>query len=247
MKDVVIYEISILEWFDNKPSSAIRRKLTLDSAFLTDARLNHLSSSTKYMLIHLLLTSISKRNPPTILVNHQELTTIFNSKVKARQALENLQSLQLLTFNAKHRNETNQNVIKRNETNLHELKQSKKKAIVKEKDPLPVKELVTHYCDTWKTRYSAFPMINGRTSGQLKQLVKDFGLEKSKQIIDAYLRMTDSWFLTKRHDIPTLLANLNSISHFIETGKSISRTEILQFDKNQATYNLLKDIQENGI
>jgi hypothetical protein len=79
----------------------------------------------------------------------------------------------------------------------------------------PVQDLIANYCDAWRERYGSNPPITGKVSG----------------IVTAYLSMPDQWFVTKRHDIPTMIVNLNTIAHFIETGTIITQSDLKKLGK----------------
>ncbi len=94
-----------------------------------------------------------------------------------------------------------------------------------------VNEVVGLYCKLWKERYQDNPVIRGKTAGQLRSLVKDVGKNKALLLIEAYLRMPDQWFVTKRHDISTFEANLNSVTHFLATGKIVTRLALKSLEE----------------
>lgn len=115
-----------------------------------------------------------------------------------------------------------------------------------EKIPAPPHEnLVKVYCDLWKERYRASksPPIGGKVAGQFKTLVKDYGPRRAEELVRAYLAMPDQWFMTKRHDITTLLANLNAVAQFADNGKLISKTELRQADESAALSAQLRRIE----
>lgn len=95
---------------------------------------------------------------------------------------------------------------------------------------LDVQGLIALYCDHWKARYGASPEITGKASGQIKTLAKDLGFQKCSEMIRAYLDMPDSWFVTKGHDIPTMIGNLNLITQFLANGKIITKAQIRELD-----------------
>lgn len=103
------------------------------------------------------------------------------------------------------------------------------------------------YCDAWHARYSTSPIITGKAAGQIKQLVKDLGSAKAIDLINAYLDMPDQWFITKRHDIPTLITNLNSVGQFMDTGRLITRKDTQQVDSAVSMLNQLRRIEEGKI
>jgi hypothetical protein len=111
-----------------------------------------------------------------------------------------------------------------------------------------VGEVIAFYCEQWRERYHGNPDVGSKGSGQVKTLVKDFGVEKAKRLIQAYLQMPDSLYVTRRHDLGTLLLNTNPVSHFIATGKVVTK-EVLkklesQTDEAQGTIEKPKGIAE---
>jgi len=113
--------------------------------------------------------------------------------------------------------------------------------------PPRTNELIGVYCMAWKARYGANPPIGGKAAGQFKTLLKDYGYEKAVLFVESYLDMADQWFLTKRHDIPTLLANLNAVAQFVETGRVLTRKEVANMDRAMTTQNLLDAVDRKEI
>lgn len=111
--------------------------------------------------------------------------------------------------------------------------------------PEGVNVAIAYYCDAWKQKYKSNPPIGGKEAGLVKSLVKDYGLDKACGLLTAYLQMPDTWFLTKRHDLPTLISNLNAVTHFIATGKVITRNDLKTLEQSMQTHDLLQKV-ENG-
>jgi hypothetical protein len=105
------------------------------------------------------------------------------------------------------------------------------------------------YCDLWKARYKSqrSPDIRGKTAGQLNGLAKDLGLDRARVLITAYLQMPDEWFVTKTHDVSTLLSNLAKVALFADSGRMITRSDIKQLEKKHESSNLDKLIEEGKI
>lgn len=114
-------------------------------------------------------------------------------------------------------------------------------------EPSGVKEIIALYCECWKLKYDSYPPIGQKEAGMIKNLVKDHGKPKAGDYVAAYLDMNDSWYLTKRHDIPTMLGNLNAIVQYIATGKMITRKEAINFDAANTVLNQLSKIEEGAI
>lgn len=179
--------------------------------------------------------------------------------------LERLQSLQLLTYEKsdpllKEKKEKEKKgkeknpkgaAIKKPEPPQADDSPQKVQAelIPSENNRLDASRLIGLYCECWKESYKtgSNPIIGRKEAGMMKTLLQNHGAQKCEKIIRSYLKMPDSWFFKKRHDIPTMISNLNSISLYMEKGRVITQKEINDMDKNMATQNLIRDIQENGI
>lgn len=111
----------------------------------------------------------------------------------------------------------------------------------------PNQNIVARYCELWKHRYGANPLIGGKAAGQLKTLLRDYGEEKSIKLLEAYLSMPDAWFVTKRHDVGTLMQNVNVVSHFMETRRTVTRRDINNLDSAVHTQNLLDAVDRGEI
>lgn len=107
--------------------------------------------------------------------------------------------------------------------------------------------VISRYCDLWKERYNASAPISAKDAGLVKNLVKDFGAAKVIEYIEAYLQMPDAWFVTKRHDIPTLKMNLNAVAQFLETGRIFTKKEIKNLDSAISTKNMLGMIERGEL
>jgi len=94
--------------------------------------------------------------------------------------------------------------------------------------------LIAFYCEEYKSKYKFNPPIDGKSAGLAKTLLKDFGLEKAKKLIAAYLKMNDKRFIDKRHDFATMKLHLNSVAHFEQLGVSVTQTQLNQIDQRMA-------------
>lgn len=105
-----------------------------------------------------------------------------------------------------------------------------KKTALKLPEEPKVNRLVAHYCDCWKAKYHSNPAITKQVAGQLRRLAKELGPDRAHALITAYLQMPDSWFVTKRHDVSTLITNLNAVVQFADTGKMITKAQTRELD-----------------
>lgn len=103
----------------------------------------------------------------------------------------------------------------------------------------PTENIVSIYCDLWKARNGKSPDIRGKEAGQLKQLEKDVGLPRAKEIIRSYFSMPDPMFIKRGYDVGTMLLNLAAIAQFEANGKVVTKkvaTDLEErIDKAQGT------------
>ena len=266
-----IYKITVLNWEkyngDIKPG---HKKIMLSTRFLDDSKIRAVTPVTRLLYLSCLLVA-GELTRGQIEVSHESL--VFHSGVKSgslQSQLDQLQSLQLLTYekidplitrqDKKRHNKKVLEVAAPEKSEPHPVEQipfhpdlspePEKPVVVGKKKNLPVvgtQDVIARYCELWKIRYGTNPPVGGSASGKFKELVTDHGKEKALQFIEAYLRMPDQWFLTKRHDVWTLLANLNAVAQFIATGKTISRKEIQQFDQAVSNQNTLNALREGKV
>lgn len=255
-----IYKISIPKWEKYNPNMKKSYKcIMLSVNFLQDPKIRQLTPVTKLLFLSCLLVA-GESQRSQFEVSHESL--VFQSGVKSgslESQLGLLQSLQLLTFE-KITPLLELNRIEKNRIKLTRQKKSKPEKVETEKSkkaqPVdasasppkvehPHKTLIARYCECWKQRYKSArsPHIMPQNIRQLKTLLDQVGEERALKIIEGYLQMPDSWFVTRTHDISTMVSNLNKIQLFIDSGRMITKTEIKQLDlavTNQQTFEALQ-------
>lgn len=218
----------------------------LSKRFLDDAKIQSLPAGAKLLYLGLMLRR-GEVDTTFFEASYEDLVRFSGGSGQAVQRLlALLESFQLVTYEKTPLNRIELNI---KESNLIEKKgnEIKKPRPPKAAAPPGVQETIAHYCDEWKFRYGASAPIGGKISGQFRTLVKDHGAQRCKDFITAYFQMPDQWFVTKRHDVVTMISNLNAIAQFMETGRMFSKKEITQLDQNVATNNLIKSLREDGI
>jgi hypothetical protein len=96
---------------------------------------------------------------------------------------------------------------------------------------------IAAYCEAFKERYGTHPVIDGKSLGLARTLIKDLGLTPAISLVKTYLTMNDSFFTLKSHDLGTLKLNLNSVKIKKETGNRINAPQarkLEQEDGNRA-------------
>lgn len=87
------------------------------------------------------------------------------------------------------------------------------------------KEFIAAYCEAFRARYGTNPPVTGKDAGIAKNIVKGVGLIRAKGLVETYLGMNDGFYLLKRHDLATLVTNLNAVTVKHDTGAGMTRTE----------------------
>jgi len=79
--------------------------------------------------------------------------------------------------------------------------------------------VIAAYCQAFKARYNARPILGGKERGVIQRMLKDLPPEKLSAMLQVYLQMHDPWFDKKKHDLATFEQNLNKIAVSLQTGK----------------------------
>jgi hypothetical protein len=107
--------------------------------------------------------------------------------------------------------------------------------------PVPIgQSLVAEYCSAWKAKYNERPVMMGDDTKKLKRLGETLGVEKAAELIRGYFQVPNSWFATKRHDVQTLMSNLNVVQHFVATGQTITAEDARNVEAGDSLKNQLK-------
>lgn len=261
MAKAKVYEVTIPNFFKHNPKS--KKGYThfmISKHFFNDDKIA--SCTPSMVMLYLFLVNLcADYSSSTVKLSETSVPPPIKLGLGLGKLLARLEELQLVTV-AKNdfllnRIEENRIESKRIE-GAHGEKQNQKRTNPKSEpssenaiqatlieSPPKTNRVIARYCELWKLRYDADAPISGRVAGQLKTFVKDHGETKALSFIEAYLEMPDAWFVTKRHDIPTMIANLNAIAQYMATGKIFSRKEITNLDQAVSTKNLL-DMIESG-
>lgn len=253
-----IYRIKILNWEKHNPKRKKHYKYTLISNNLIhDGQLRTLPVSVRWLWINLLLTA-GDLSRDTVEISERQLRDMLESSWSISRALDAFQSFQMVTWEivkvTPPPNRIEENRIEENRIEGKTVSKKTKQvtqglpAVANPSaSPPKVNLVIARYCELWKDRYGGDAPISGKVAGQIKLLIKDHGEIKALSYVEAYLAMPDPWFITKRHDVGTLMLNLNPIAQFMATGKIYSKQEIQNVDKAIGTKNLLDMIEAGEI
>lgn len=101
-------------------------------------------------------------------------------------------------------------------------------------------DLIATYFEVYRTRYSTDPVIKPADAKNLKSFGESNGREKTKELLAAYLKMQNSWFITKSHDLATFLSNLNQIKNFVATGQVVTLQDARNLESEESLKNQIK-------
>lgn len=225
MSDRFIYKITVLNWERHNPKhKQYYKKALIDNNFGRDAKLRILPMTTRWLFLNIVL-SCSDICRDTVELSPNTLRGMLECNRSIVGALRSLQSLQLLTFEKVDPLRVELNRIELNR--IEETREKKQIEMPIKKAPsVPPRKLgheaVKFYCDEWKKRYGGNPDIRAQDGKNLKRLVDEFGINRTREIIRAFLAAPDPWFIKKRHDITTMIGSLTQIKHFETSGKVVT-------------------------
>lgn len=245
------YVIHVLKFdqYNSKMKGKPVQWLRVDSRMVDSRKYKNLPKSGKLLWIFLLVSAANSSKREVLLDKNTIKTDLHSSQKCIKTALELLVTYEWIrilrtpnerTIRTKRTNERYERGDQISKAPVCDDKKNQKTpppAIADGPCPIAV------YCRVWKARYGTNPPTGGKVAGQLKRLAKDHGAERSENLIKAYLQMPDGWFLTKRHDVSTLLANLNAVAQFLDTGRIVTKNETRQLDAavtNQNTLDALR-------
>lgn len=245
-----IFRITLTNWEKHNSHQKKGYKATLiPNRFCEDAKLRVLPMTHRWLFLNLVLTcSDLCRN--TVELSSKTVRNMLETNLNIVRVLERMQELQLLTFEKVPLIEENRK--KRKESNgieFHALPKKPKKAIATSASPSVQtgQHLVGVYCEEWKLRYGINPPLRAQDTKQLKSVGETNGLERTSDLLRAYLGMNEAWMLQKRHDLATFFSNMTAVAQFMENGRTLTRADLRVVESGSNLQNTLRKIREEGI
>lgn len=102
------------------------------------------------------------------------------------------------------------------------------------------RDAIGRYHELWAERYHDRAPLMPVDFKKLKDLSANLGAEKAIALIESYFAMPDSWFVTKRHDVQSLMSNLAKVQHFAATGSTVTRRDADAIESAQSLANQLQ-------
>lgn len=83
--------------------------------------------------------------------------------------------------------------------------------------------------------------------GLLQAATKELGEARVLEMLHAYFKMPDAYFIQKRHDVVTFHMNLSKIAAFADTGEFMTSTQTRQLDRTATTVSLIERIRRGEV
>jgi hypothetical protein len=233
-----IYKITVIKWNEHNPSSKKNYKKTMiANNLISDAKINALPTSNKWLFLALLLICGDHSND-TVTMTERQLNDILTTREGAHNALTRLQQFQLVTFEKQALNELKER------KELKELKRSSSEVTKTDQDLN--KKIWESYRESYFQRYKVEPVRNASVNAKISQLGKRVG-DDALEIVKFYLQHNDGFYLKNLHSIGLCLKDCESLHTQWKRGRAITGSTIKSFEKDQSTRELLERIEREGI
>lgn len=250
--DHIMYKISVLNWEEHNGGAKKHFKYTrIKNNFCSDDKLGMLPLTHGWLFLDILLTC-GEAGKNVVLMSNQHVTKTLRSSRQPQEALDALQSFQLLTYEiVKIKPSLNVlNVLNElNELNVFEsdFPEKSKAPKVRDKPNSELnKKIWAAYRDAYAVRYKTEPVRNASVNGKISQLAKRLG-EEAVGVVVFYLTHNDFAYVKAMHPIGLCLSHAEGLRTQWARGKAITSGDVRNFEKKNEFNNLLKDIEENGI
>lgn len=105
-----------------------------------------------------------------------------------------------------------------------------------------IRPFIARYVEAYQARYGldAKPSLDGKSLGMMKKFLRETPEVRALELIEAYCRMGDAWFITKAHDFGTFIQNLTKVGLFLDTGTKFSVRQAVKqetFSDNATVFN----------
>lgn len=124
----------------------------------------------------------------------------------------------------------------------HSLKKEESISSKSSAPPGDARAKIAYFADQWKAKYKANYTVIPKEAGLLTRSFKEIGFEKFISLVDAYFQMHEAVFLSKRHDITSLVMNVPKVSHFAQTGVKVTRHDVQQIELREHNTNVFSKL-----
>lgn len=241
-----IYKITVLKWREHNPTAKKHFKKTMiEHRLMTDAKINALPLSHKWLFINLLLICGEHAND-TITMTQRQVNEVLTTREGASNALARLQSFQLIRYEEIVLIEENRIEENRKEKKRIEFPRGSKTPVVEAPEKVLNRKVWEAYENAYLLRYKISPVRNASVNSKISQFAKRLGTD-AISVISFYLTHNDYAYVKAMHSIGLALSHAEALRTQWAKGKAITSSDVRNFEKKQEFNNLISDIEENGI
>lgn len=235
---MIFFTIQIANFVEhNKNRKKGYRYTLIRNNFCSNEKIRGLPLSVSWLYLGLILIC-GEHNQDTIKISLRSLQDLLKSKLRPDQALDALQSLQLLTWEKCPLIELKRTKDKVTKDNSHAISKRKKSgpkpksenfelfepatAVSTVIGPDQTRESWQAYHDAYWARYGDEPMRNAKVNSMLKKFVGSVGESDAPHVIWFYLRHPDALYATKHHPLEFLLRDAQKLRTEYRTGNIVT-------------------------
>jgi hypothetical protein len=108
-------------------------------------------------------------------------------------------------------------------------------------------EFIALYCQAFKARHNADPVIDGRSAGTAKAIVKTLPQDKWHLYLKAFFTMPDAYLFKAKHPLALFQTKLQEIAVFAQSGNFTTQKQASQIDNQSTIESQIKRIQEGQV
>ena len=216
----------------------------ISNRFCTDAKIRALTIHTRWLFLNLVLTC-GDLSRDTVELSSDQLRTMLECNRNIDRELDQLQSLQLLTW---QKNDLFINRIekKRIEKKRIEIPGGLKTPAVEDPRKSLNRKVWESYESAYLARYKTEPVRNASVNAKISQIAARLG-DEAIPVISFYLTHNDSFYVKSMHSIGLALSHAEALRTQWVKGKAVTEKDVKRFAESNDFQNLINDIQENGI
>lgn len=221
MRDI---EVTILNWQKYQFRKEVKNPswFRLENRMWNDQQFFYFSAEERWIWV-CLLSLASQKQSATLVVNEDWLSQDSRVGIPTiTSALKKLKENNCLEYTLQERNvhvqpcdSTRHNITRHNKTSIG-VDASRH---TPPKSGSPNSRLIVEYIKAYQLRYKARPIIDKRTQGLVKTILKAVPEDQACEMVQAFVQMNDPWFIKKAHDFPTFYENLTKVSMALQTGQ----------------------------
>lgn len=233
-----IYKITVLNWLEHNSGTKKHFKKTLiANNLISDAKINALPLSCKWLFINLLLIC-GDYAKDTITLTERQVNDILTSKEGPQNALDRLASFQLVSY------EKNDFLRIEKKERKEDKGKEKKFHTPKKSEPSPLNSQIWEaYKDAYFQRYKVEPTRNASVNAKISQLGKRVG-DDAIELVKFYLKHNDGFYLKSLHSIGLCLSHAESLNTQMKRNRPVTSVDVRNFEKQQNMHALAKAIDE---